>query len=110
MHCAESEITMKTYESETKDVTSDHPLRSSGSVRLCGVQNPDTKSHWQIQLNSVRKTKGAKTTGLPQMTTNEAKKTKPRAELVTLKDARVSPNAKEWQEAADLEYESQLEN
>ena len=32
------------------------------------------------------------------------------AEPVTLKEARMSPNAKEWQEAADLEYESLLEN
>ncbi len=28
----------------------------------------------------------------------------------TLKEAMMSPNAKEWQEAADLEYESLLEN
>ena len=32
------------------------------------------------------------------------------AEPITLKEALVSPNAKEWQEAADLEYESLLEN
>ena len=31
-------------------------------------------------------------------------------EPITLKEAMVSPNAKEWQEAADLEYESLLEN
>lgn len=28
----------------------------------------------------------------------------------TLKEALMSPNAKEWQEAADLEYESLIEN
>lgn len=31
-------------------------------------------------------------------------------EPITLKEAMVSPNAEEWQEAADLEYESLLEN
>ncbi len=32
------------------------------------------------------------------------------AEPGTLKEATMSPNAKEWQEAADLEYESLMEN
>ena len=91
--CTENEITMKTDESETRDdeVTVESTVRTSGRIR-----NAPRRFGYDEYADVVTVDHYA----------NMCRVTEP----LSLKEAMESPNAKDWQEAADLEYESLLEN
>ena len=84
---------MKTDESETKDyqVTVESTVRTSGRIR-----NAPRRFGYDEFADVVTVDHYA----------NMCRVTEP----LSLKEAMESPNAKDWQEAADLEYESLLEN
>lgn len=91
--CSENEITMTTDESETRDdeVTVNSTVRTSNRIR----RTPRRYGYDEF-ADTVTVDHHAKMCSV--------------TEPITLKEAMMSPNAKEWQEAADLEYESLLEN
>ena len=90
--CSENEITIKTDESETQhEVTADSTVRTSGRIRHAPRRFGYDEFADIVTVDHYA---------------NMCRVTEP----ITLKEALVSPNAKEWQEAADLEYESLLEN
>ena len=90
---SESEITMRTEESETQDdeVPVDTTVRKSNRIR-----RTPRRFGYDEYADTVTVDHHANMCCL--------------TEPITLKEAMVSPNAKEWQQAADLEYESLLEN
>lgn len=85
-----NEITFKTGESESRD---DEVVTIRASSR---IRNAPRRYGYDDFADTVTVDHHA----------NMCRVTEP----ITLKEAMVSPNAKEWQEAADLEYESLLEN
>lgn len=89
--CSENEVIMKTDERTPVDATVDETAREGGRIR-----KPPKRYGYDEFADLVTVDHYATVCCV--------------AEPSTLKEAMMSPNAKEWQEAADLEYESLLEN
>lgn len=89
--CSENEVIMKTDERTPVDATVDETAREGGRIR-----KPPKRYGYDEFADLVTVDHYASACCV--------------AEPSTLKEAMMSANAKEWQEAADLEYESLLEN